>query len=255
MDEKNVDNPKTKEQSVEKQPSEEKVQVTNTQSSTSSSQEVPGSIRYRLAASFFDGLILGIPSNILGVLLLYVGDPFGTQSSPYGFLTLLMSLSIALVYFVYFDVNQGATPGKRIYGMKVIDTKTKGNLTYQGALVREAVNRGISGIPFLGILFVIINVIVIAKSDRKRGIHDKLANSQVMRIKESWSSKKQFAVAILLLAVLLTTSMLAMPKMMDITRSVDEECYTQCAQSGMSDSVNPLDLRDLSETCFQECSN
>ena len=78
-------------------------------------------------------------------------------------------------YFIYFTAK-GATLGKKVMGLKVID-ESGNNISIGKAILREVIGKWISGAVFnLGYIWV-------AFDEKKQGWHDKIANTYVIKVK------------------------------------------------------------------------
>ena len=75
--------------------------------------------------------------------------------------------------------------------LKVVKSDTGQNLTYIQSALREVTKFGLMIIPLLGRLFYLINGLMILFSKQKKGIHDRVANSRVLRVKPAWKMGKQ----------------------------------------------------------------
>ena len=100
-----------------------------------------------------------IPEIFMGVILPYYG----------------ISVLLNMTYFTYFHGTIGQTPGKRLLGLKVIDTTGK------------EMTLGIAFLRWVGYiiskLFLFLGFIWIAFDRRKQGWHDKIAGTCVIRTK------------------------------------------------------------------------
>jgi uncharacterized RDD family membrane protein YckC len=121
----------------------------------------------RFGALLLDGLILGIPFGILFVIAAAI-------SSGLGVLVYVLWILAYIAYPVYFEGGPtGATYGKRICGIKVIDFNTGGPIGYGRAFVRW-IMKIVSGIPiYLGYLWMLWD-------KEKQTWHDKVSNSVVV---------------------------------------------------------------------------
>ena len=140
----------------------------------------------RLVAALIDGFILGIVgsiiqaifSGLIGASLLTTQsiDPtanaglfvvlFGTA--------VLVNIGIQVAYFVGLTGVYGATVGKMILGLKVVDTNGQ-KIGFGKVALREIVGKWISGLVLgLGYLWV-------AFDDKKQGWHDKIAGTLVIK--------------------------------------------------------------------------
>lgn len=218
---------------------------------TDSFQEKPGGIRLRASAGFFDSLFIGIPLNIFfGISIFLFGVIPGGGNTAANVLMYLAYLAIGVGYHLYFIVNKGATPGKDLYGLKVIDVESRNNTNYKRGFIREFVNRGLVGIPILGGLLLVINFFVILFSKNKRGIHDKLAKTQVVVYKKHWSLKKQLGVFILLVVFLAVPNIFIVPKLIETTKKTGN-CVAQCFEESNNNRENATAIY---ESCVQTCS-
>ena len=133
----------------------------------------------RLVAAVVDSMILGIPllvaTLLWGTLALDGGDG-GPRSVPEGSLAAVsigFSL-LCLAYYVFFWGARGATPGKSLLGLSVQTDEGETPIGFQSAVVR-VVGYLVSTL-MLGLGFVMI-----AFSDDKRALHDRIAGTRVMR--------------------------------------------------------------------------
>ena len=83
------------------------------------------------------------------------------------------SLVLSIVYPVYFWALRGATPGKQMFGLKVVTMSGETPLGWRRAMLRVVgytINNFVLGIGFLWI----------AIFEDKRGLHDRLADTCVV---------------------------------------------------------------------------
>ncbi|MGZ3579185.1 MAG: RDD family protein, partial [Syntrophales bacterium] len=91
------------------------------------------------------------------------------------FIYLLMTVFISMFYFTYFHGAAGQTPGKMIFGLKVVQS-TGEQMTFGLAFLRW-VGYIISAIIFyLGFAWI-------AFDPKKQGWHDKIAGTVVVRVR------------------------------------------------------------------------
>jgi uncharacterized RDD family membrane protein YckC len=142
----------------------------------------------RLAAFVLDVVIVSMSSIVFAALSSLILSFFGfsardlSQEAPTSSaLAVLQLIIIALAglavllfipaYFILFWVLVGATPGKRILGLKVMRTGAR-RLSWGRAIVRYF-GYLISALPlFLGFLWILVDT-------RRQGWHDKLADTIV----------------------------------------------------------------------------
>jgi uncharacterized RDD family membrane protein YckC len=121
----------------------------------------------RLGAYLLDSIIYGIVAVILIAVAAVVSDV----------LLVLAIIAVTLgsvAYYVVFEGGpSGATPGKRVCGIKVVDAETGGAIGYGRSFVRFLV-RIVSGIPiYLGYFWMLWD-------PQKQTWHDKAAKCLVV---------------------------------------------------------------------------
>lgn len=79
---------------------------------------------------------------------------------------------ISSAYFIAFTYLSGATLGKRLFHLKVID-KGGEKLTFLNVIYRETIGRFLSGLLCLGYLLIAVDT-------EKRGLHDVLCDTRVI---------------------------------------------------------------------------
>jgi uncharacterized RDD family membrane protein YckC len=186
---------------------------------TPATPSAPGSAGYvisgmgaRIVAYFLDGLIVAIVPIILSLFVIDWGELFreaaanpgvasGATTSftlavtPQLVLVTLIGLAIEFIYFVGFWTSGGqATPGMRLLKMKVVDVATGGVLSLSAAtkrfialgaplsllsLVPAAAIQSLAGL--LEFLLLLVLFFTAITNDRRQGLHDKWANSLVIR--------------------------------------------------------------------------
>ena len=166
----------------------------------------------RIVAYFLDGLIVAIVPIILSLFVIDWGElfreaaanpavtsgattSFTMEVTPQLALVTLIGLAIEFIYFVGFWTSGGqATPGMRLLKMKVVDVATGGVLSLSAATKRfialgaplslltlvpaAAIQSLASLLEFLLLLVLFFTAIT---NDRRQGLHDKWANSLVIR--------------------------------------------------------------------------
>lgn len=143
----------------------------------------PAGFWIRLAAYSIDTAIVSLPVLVLSSAwafwLLEQGDGMVvTEFTPRTFLLPIIggaaSLVLSIVYPVYFWALLGATPGKQVFGLRVLGMDGETPIGWQRAMLRVIgymINGFVMGIGFL----------LIAVSEDKRGLHDRLADTRVLR--------------------------------------------------------------------------
>jgi uncharacterized RDD family membrane protein YckC len=140
----------------------------------------------RLLAAIIDGFILGIVGSVVSfifggimgtTLLTQTGEPsqanLGTAFGLFGAMNVVL-LSINIAYYVVLTGTYGATLGKMVLGLRVVDTNGQ-KISYGKAALREIVGKWISSVVLgLGYLWV-------AFDEKKQGWHDKIAGTYVVK--------------------------------------------------------------------------
>jgi uncharacterized RDD family membrane protein YckC len=140
---------------------------------------VPDGYRYagfwlRVAASLIDTvLVLCITLPLL--LAVYGVSPAGMTPSGFAAIPhILISYVVPAIAVIAFWVARQATPGKMVFGARIVDANTGNSLTVLQSIGRY-LGYFVSTIPFgLGLIWV-------AFDPRKQGWHDKLAGTVVVR--------------------------------------------------------------------------
>jgi uncharacterized RDD family membrane protein YckC len=143
----------------------------------------PAGFWVRLAAYSIDSAIVSLPVLVASSawafwLLEQGGEAAVPELTPRVFLLPIVggvaSLVLSIVYPVYFWALRGATPGKRLFGLRVLAMNGETPIGWQRAMMRligYMINGLVMGIGFL----------LIAVSEDKRGLHDRLADTRVLR--------------------------------------------------------------------------
>jgi predicted Zn finger-like uncharacterized protein len=133
----------------------------------------------RVVASLLDMLALGLLESALGSLLIRISGLEPGFHSPEGRAIMLTVASFGVVlgyaYRVFFIGCCGQTPGKMAVRIKVIRTDGT-DVGYVRALLREVVGK------FLSKLILGIGYLMVAIDSRKQGLHDKIADTYVIKL-------------------------------------------------------------------------
>ncbi len=86
-------------------------------------------------------------------------------------------LIISLAYFVILTVVYGQTLGKMALGIKVVSQDGSPN-TWGAILLRETIGK------FLSAILLLIGYLMIAFDGRKRALHDRIAETYVVRVNQ-----------------------------------------------------------------------
>jgi uncharacterized RDD family membrane protein YckC len=140
---------------------------------TGATQVAYGGFWIRFLAYIIDAIVLGIAGGILGAIL---GISFmSTDVRHYDPTINLVSLVIAWLYFALFESSaRGATPGKMALSLRVV-TGDGQRLSFLNATGRYFAK-------FVSAAILCIGFIMIGFTERKRGLHDMMANTLVIKV-------------------------------------------------------------------------
>lgn len=133
-----------------------------------------GGFWIRFAAYIIDGLILGVVGIILGVAVGLVAGLSGSSAAAVQGVLYLVSFVIGIAYFTGFWVRGGSTPGMSLLGLQVVRDSDGGPISWGKALLRYV------GIV-ISTIALFIGLIWVAFDSRKRGWHDLMAGTVVIR--------------------------------------------------------------------------
>jgi len=119
----------------------------------------------RFLAYILDGFIIGIPVWLLQIGLIYAT---GMQSMMY------LASFAGVVLVIYMDGIKGGTPGKLILGMRIVNEK--GEYIGIPMAILRCIGKILSGM-ILG-----IGYFMIGWDEKKQGLHDKIAQTYVIKI-------------------------------------------------------------------------
>jgi uncharacterized RDD family membrane protein YckC len=123
----------------------------------------------------FAGYIILIPFRpMLARMGTMTEDPTAIAGNPLGtFFVFFLDIAIAILYEAWFVVNKGATPGKMILSLEVI--RADGMRPGWGLAVGRYFAKQLSTFT-LGIGYIMAGI-----DDEKRGLHDRICNTRVVR--------------------------------------------------------------------------
>jgi uncharacterized RDD family membrane protein YckC len=137
------------------------------------SSAVYASAGARVIAYIIDAILAGIAAFILVVVGVVIDAAM--DSSGFTILMYLTALVASFVFFIGFEATSGATPGKRLLGIKVV--KDDGSPMDWGAAIIRNLLRIVDYLPFwylLGFLLVVFQT-------RKQRIGDMAARTLVVK--------------------------------------------------------------------------
>ena len=147
--------------------------------------ESPAALEYggfwiRLGAKFVDGFILMLPvcAVLFGVIMYFrVGrssrDPFGTSPLAIQLLFQVGFYGLSALYHIFFVGHFGATPGKMAAGLRIV--QADGSPVGYGRATGRFFAELISG------LLCYLGYLMIAFDKEKRGLHDLICNTRVIK--------------------------------------------------------------------------
>ena len=133
---------------------------------------------------FFIGMFIGIITFVVVFFIFYLlfGPENSSQSGPAIGFGILFGLIAFWLYFAYFESSPSqATLGKLALKIKVIDGQGQ-RLSFGHSLLRSFLKIVFTLSP-LG-LIVLINGLVINYSAEKKGIHDHIVNTRVIKVNQ-----------------------------------------------------------------------
>ena len=138
-----------------------------------------GGFWIRVVAYFIDAVVLGIASSILFAVLgvSLIPKDFGAYDySPTLVWANLGSVVIVWLYFALMESSaRGATIGKMALGLRVV-TGDGRQLSFLNATGRYFAK-------FLSALFMGFGFLMVGFTERKRGLHDMIANTVVVKVR------------------------------------------------------------------------
>lgn len=133
----------------------------------------------RLVAYIVDVILVGALVTIVAVLLSFGVAAFAvagaeTLAALSGLFVLLAVVAVSIGYFPWFWVKGGATPGMRIYNLRVVRDRDGGPIGWREAFLR-LVGYWVSSVAFyLGFAWILID-------KRRRGWHDLIAGTVMVQ--------------------------------------------------------------------------
>lgn len=147
----------------------------------------PGGAFVRLLANIVDGLIVGIPASFIQVPVNLAAQSLLENNGGLAFALYLISMLtgwiLAGIFYGFFYSKYGASPGKMIFGLRVLDENTGNYPSPLKAAVREIFGKFLCAIT-LGIGFLMIPF----RAD-KRGLHDLVCSTRVVRERQQFGPR------------------------------------------------------------------
>ncbi len=138
---------------------------------------IPAGFGVRLVAIIIDGIILMIPSNLVSVSL---SVPEATTFDITHIATrALFGGLITGLYAGYCYSQLGATLGKKVMKIKVVDQNTGSRISFLRGFFRDTIGHWVSALPMcLGYLWVVFD-------KEKRSLHDHIFDTRVVKIEST----------------------------------------------------------------------
>lgn len=132
----------------------------------------------RVGATIIDSIIIGIVNFIISFSIVFIGLRSASPDDPSGaFMYLaissLLNMIIYIAYETYLTGKWGATVGKMACGLKVVTAEGE-KITYLRSFARYFAK-------IVSSLILLIGYIIAAFDDEKRGLHDRICNTRVIR--------------------------------------------------------------------------
>ena len=138
----------------------------------------PAGFWIRAVAKTLDSVIVAVPNYVLGLLIGLAGAKAMGTTGAATMATMALSMAIGvmlqLAYQAFFLGRFGATPGKMALHLRVV-TPEGGPITY-----RRGAGRALA--EFVNTFTLFIGYLMVAFDERKRGLHDRLASTRVIRV-------------------------------------------------------------------------
>ncbi|TAJ40819.1 MAG: RDD family protein [Reyranella sp.] len=131
-----------------------------------------GGFWIRLVAYIIDAILLSLAMGVVGSVVGF--NVFATDMESYNPVANLVSLVIGWLYFALLESSErGATVGKMAMGLRVV--------TDQGQRLSFLNATGRYFAKIISAIILCIGFIMIAFTDRKRGLHDMIAGTLVIK--------------------------------------------------------------------------
>lgn len=129
----------------------------------------------RVVATLIDTFLVFCMQFVLGLLLALTGFATTGSSGEIGGVVMLFGYIIGFTYYIVFTGHGGQTPGKMALRIKVIH-RDGGDIGYSRAAFREVIGKFISGLIFC------IGYLMVAFDKQKKGLHDRMADTYVIKL-------------------------------------------------------------------------
>jgi uncharacterized RDD family membrane protein YckC len=131
----------------------------------------------RLVAVLLDSVV-ALPLVILGVVVAVAGKGNDTLVA-IGIGVVVLAAIALVVYQIVLLSTRGQTLGKRWMKVKIVALDGTNPGFVKAVLLRAFVNGLIGGVPYLGMIYSLVDILMIFREDR-RCIHDLIAGTRVV---------------------------------------------------------------------------
>jgi uncharacterized RDD family membrane protein YckC len=137
----------------------------------------------RLAARLLDTVVVGLPAVILATVLIAPPVEVSEDATQitYDWASVALVLAISGGYETFMIGWRGQTLGKIATGIRVVRSRDRGQPGYGVAGLRWAAANFLSSLPYVGWLIGIASIVLIFADNRRQMIHDKIAQTMVVR--------------------------------------------------------------------------
>jgi len=143
----------------------------------------PAGFWVRFLAYMIDSIIISLLMGLIWAPTMFLTMKAATSESGPGplaailpFLSFLLTMAASLGYVLWFWANKGATPGKKMLGLRIVREDGEEPLGWGTAFMR-LVGYMVSG------FILYIGFLMIAFDPEKKGLHDKIAKTRVLKIR------------------------------------------------------------------------
>ncbi len=133
----------------------------------------------RLVALIVDGILVGVMVTVVAVALPFLTAGLVVSGAPVlaavvGLLVIVAAFLVTLGYFPWFWAHGGATPGMRMFSLRLVRDRDGGPLG-RGEAILRLVELWISGaVLYLGFVWILVD-------RRRRGWHDLIAGTVMVQ--------------------------------------------------------------------------
>ena len=157
-------------------PPSEETRVTLKEVYTSKREKYkPANMLKRMVAYAVDTVITILASSVVSILI--INKIFESPALRWTFGLSFFWVAVPLAYWGFLTMKYGATPGKKMMGLKVVREDHSHNVTVQNIFLRETVGRALSGGAFFS------GYISAFSSAEKVTWHDKMSKTRVVEFK------------------------------------------------------------------------